>query len=244
MVITSVENNRIKEIIKLQRKKYRDLTNTYLVETEHLVEEAYKKGVVEEIFLLEGKECLYDTKYTYVNESVMKKITTTDTLCNIVAVCHKNIGNEITGNKILLLDDIQDPGNLGTIIRSAVAFNINTLILSPNTVDLYNSKVLRSAQGNHFHINIVIMDLKAAITKLKKEEYKVFGTNVNDGVDVRELSISDKKKYALIVGNEGHGVDRKIQDLCDMNLYINMNNKVESLNVGVACSILLYELER
>ena len=244
MVITSVENNRIKEIIKLQRKKYRDLTNTYLVETEHWVEEAYKKGVVEEIFLLEGKECLYDTKYTYVNESVMKKITTTDTLCNIVAVCHKNIGNEITGNKILLLDNIQDPGNLGTIIRSAVAFNINTLILSPNTVDLYNSKVLRSAQGNHFHINIVIMDLKAAITKLKKEEYKVFGTNVNDGVDVRELSISDKKKYALIVGNEGHGVDRKIQDLCDMNLYINMNNKVESLNVGVACSILLYELER
>ena len=184
MVITSVENNRIKEIIKLQRKKYRDLTNTYLVETEHLVEEAYKKGVVEEIFLLEGKECLYDTKYTYVNESVMKKITTTDTLCNIVAVCHKNIGNEITGNKILLLDDIQDPGNLGTIIRSAVAFNITTLVLSPNTVDLYNSKVLRSAQGNHFHVNIVIMDLKEAITKLKKEEYKIFGTNVNNGIDV------------------------------------------------------------
>ena len=160
----------------------------------------------------------------------------------ILCLCEKKSSNEIKGSKILLLDDIQDPGNLGTIIRSSVAFNVDTIILSPNTVDLYNSKVLRSTQGMFSHINIITMDLYDAINIIKSKGITVYGTNVNEGVDVR--SINDTNSYALVMGNEGNGVHQNIQDMCDKNLYIKMSNNTESLNVGVACSILLYELER
>lgn len=242
MVITSLENNKIKDLVKLQTKKYRDSTNTFLVEGYHLVEEAYKSGILKEVFVLEGTSIELDIPITYVSSDVMKKITTTDTYCDIVGLCEKKENNEIIGNKLLLLDDIQDPGNLGTIIRSSVAFNVDTIILSPNTVDLYNPKVLRSTQGMFCHINIITMDLVEAINTIKSKGISVYGTNVNNGIDVR--SINDTDSYALIMGNEGNGVKEYIQDMCDKNLYIKMNSKTESLNVGVACSILLYELEK
>jgi len=242
MVISSLENNKIKDLVKLQNKKYRDLTNTFIVETPHLVEEALKSNIVKEIFLLENESFSCDKPITYVTEEVMKKITTMDTPSTIIALCEKKNSNEIIGNKILLLDNIQDPGNLGTIIRSSLAFNIDTIILSNDTVDLYNPKVLRSTQGMFSHINIITMDLVHAINELKKKNIVVYGTNVNDGVDVR--SIDDKTSFALVMGNEGNGVRKEIQDLCDKNLYIKMNSNAESLNVAVACSILLYELGR
>ena len=242
MIITSLENNKIKDLVKLQTKKYRDSTNTFLVEGYHLVEEVKKCGIVKEIFVLEGTSIDMDIPITYVSSEVMKKISTTDTVIDVVALCEKKDSNEIIGNKILLLDDIQDPGNLGTIIRSSVAFNVDTIILSPNTVDLYNPKVLRSTQGMFCHINIITMDLVEAINIIKSKNISVYGTNVNNGIDVR--SINDTNSYALIMGNEGNGVKDYIQDMCDKNLYISMNSKAESLNVGVACSILLYELEK
>ena len=159
---------------------------------------------------------------------------------NVLAVCEKSNSKEIIGNKILLLDNIQDPGNLGTIIRSGVAFGVTTIILSPDTVDLYNPKVIRASEGMFCHINIITMDLEDAINFIKEKGIKVYGTNVNDGIDVK--SITDKSSYALIMGNEGNGVKSNIQELCDENLYIPMQEACESLNVGVACSILLYEL--
>ncbi len=143
-----------------------------------------------------------------------------------------------------MLDEIQDPGNLGTIIRSSVAFGIDMIILSENTVDLYNPKVLRATQGMYCHIPIVSVDASKAITFLKNNQYHIYGTNVNNGVDARTLNKDDKEKFCLIVGNEGNGVSKEIQAMCDKNLYIPMKKEVESLNVGVACSILLYELER
>ena len=242
MIITSLENNKIKDLVKLQTKKYRDITNTFLVEGYHLVEETYKSGILKEIFVLEGTSIDLDIPITYVSSDVMKKITTTDTYCDIVGLCEKKNNNEIIGNKLLLLDDIQDPGNLGTIIRSSVAFNVDTIILSPNTVDLYNPKVLRSTQGLFCHINIITMDLVEAINTIKSKNISVYGTNVNNGIDVRNLD--NTSSYALIMGNEGNGVKDYIQDMCDKNLYIKMSDKAESLNVGVACSILLYELEK
>ena len=242
MIITSLENNKIKDLVKLQSKKYRDNTNMFLVEGSHLVEEVYKAGLLKEVFVLENDSFSIDVPTTYVSGDVMKKISTTDTYTNVVGLCEKKSSNEIIGNKILLLDDIQDPGNLGTIIRSSVAFNVDTIILSLNTVDLYNSKVLRSTQGMFSHINIITMDLEEAITELKSRNITVYGTNVNEGVDVR--NINDTSSYALVMGNEGNGVHENIQNMCDKNLYIKMSNKAESLNVGVACSILLYELER
>ena len=136
---------------------------------------------------------------------------------------------------------MQDPGNLGTIIRSSVAFNISTVVLGNNCVDLYNSKVIRACQGMNFHINIIRRDLKDFITNIKKEDYYILGTNVNDGSDLK--SISNLSKYAIIMGNEGNGVSKEIQDMCDRNIYIKMNDKCESLNVAVATSIILYELD-
>ncbi|MBQ6324136.1 MAG: RNA methyltransferase [Bacilli bacterium] len=242
MVITSLENSKVKDYVKLQQRKYRDFTNTYIIEGEHLVIEAYKAGLVKELILLDGEKVPFDIDYIYVSNEVMKKISTLDTAPTIMAVCNKSNSSDIVGDKVLLLDGIQDPGNLGTIIRSSVAFNIDTIILSENTVDLYNPKVLRATQGMYCHVNIISRDAIDAINYLKDNNYIVYGTNVNNGYDVREVDSNDK--FCLIMGNEGNGVREGIQNMCDKNLYIKMNNAVESLNVGVACSILLYELGR
>ena len=244
MVITSVENEKIKNLCKLEKKKYRDMTNTYLIEGEHLVIEAFKANVLDEIFVLEGSNFDIDVKTTEVSYEVMKKLSSMDTPINVIGLCHKKCNNDIIGNRVVLLDELQDPGNLGTIIRSSLAFNVDTIILSENTVDLYNSKVLRATQGMHFHINIISMASSDAIMKLKEDNYLILGTNVENGIDVRDVEPSLKEKFCLIMGNEGNGVRKEIQAMCDKNLYINTNSKVESLNVGVACSILLYELGR
>ncbi|MCI8461214.1 MAG: RNA methyltransferase [Bacilli bacterium] len=242
MVITSLENEKVKGLVKLQKKKYRDLEGRYVVEGDHLVLEAYKAGVVLELFILEGEGYSYDTSVTFVSYEVMKKITVMETVPRIVALCKKNDSGEILGRRILLLDELQDPGNLGTIIRSAVAFNIDTIILSENAVDLYNPKVLRATQGMYNYVNIIRMNSHDAIARLKDLEITVYGTNVSRGVDVRSLSSDAKTNFCLVMGNEGNGVRLDVQEMCDKNLYIKMNDNVESLNVGVACSILLYEL--
>ena len=241
MVITSLENKKVKDVVKLQSKKYRDITNTFVVETEHLVEEAKKAGIIKDLFIVEDEFVDNDNTYFVTNE-VMRKMSSMESPSNVLAVCEKNNSKEIIGDKILLIDGVQDPGNLGTIIRSSVAFGVTTIVLSHDTVDLYNPKVIRATEGMFCHINIITMDLEKAINMIKSKGIKVYGTNVVDGVDVS--TIIDKNKYALIVGNEGNGVKQNIQDLCDLNLYIPMKDNVESLNVGVACSILLYELEK
>ncbi len=241
MIYTSIENEHIKEIKKLNNKKYRDLNGKFIIEGKHLVEEAIKNNLVEEILLLEGNNEKYDVKINYVNEKVMKYITELDNPSKIIGICHKK-NDKIQGSHILILDDIQDPGNLGTIIRSAVAFNIDTIILSKTGVDLYNSKVLRSTQGMIFNINIVVSDIKEEILKLKSNNYKIFTTNVEGGKLVK--SIEKNQKFAIIIGNEGKGVSKEIKELSDEYIYIEMNKKCESLNAAVATSIILYELSR
>ena len=243
MVITSLDNDNVKKWKKLCKKKYRDEFGIYLVEGEHLVEEAYKSGVLDKVIVLDGEDYSYDN-IVYVSYEVMKTISSLDTPNKIMGVCKKKENIEIVGKRFLLLDGIQDPGNLGTIVRSAVAFNIDTIILSDDTVDLYNPKVLRSTQGMIFHTNIFSYDIVAFINILKSMGITVYGTDVNNGMDARELSDLDKTSFALVMGNEGNGVRKEVKELCDKNLYINMNENVESLNVGVATSILLYELGR
>ena len=240
-MISSLDNEKIKKLVKLQMKKYRDLYKEYVIEGEHLIGEAIKANCVIEIFVVEGYEYNADYPITVVSRNVMKKISTMDTPSNVIALCKKIINKNI-GRKILLLDEVQDPGNLGTIIRSSVAFGIDTIILSENTVDLYNPKVLRGTQGMYNFINIFNMNSINAIEEIKSRGIKIYGTNVVNGVDVKSLSDEDKRSFCLIVGNEGNGVREEIQMMCDKNLYIKMNDNVESLNVGVATSILLYEL--
>lgn len=245
MLITSLDNDKVKKYIKLKEKKYRDKTGEFIVEGSHLVLEAYKQGLVEEL-ILEKEEVfpLSIDNIVYLPMELINKISSVETPQTVMALCKKKEESEELGNHILLVDDVQDPGNLGTIIRSAVAFNIDTVVLSNNTVDLYNPKTIRSTQGMFFHINVIRRDIKNVIEKIKEESIPVYGTLVEHGSDVRELNGSEKEKFALVVGNEGNGVRKEITDMCDKNLYIKMNSDVESLNVGVATSILLYELGR
>lgn len=245
MLITSIENDRVRKYIKLKDKKYRDKTGQFIVEGSHLVLEAYKNGLIDELILEKEEVFPLDIEnIVYLPMEIITKISTVETPQTIMALCHKKEEEEELKDKILLIDNIQDPGNLGTIIRSAVAFNIDTIVLSENTVDLYNPKTIRATQGMFFHINIIKRNIEQIITKLHQEEIPVYGTTVGHGEDVRSLTEKDKIRYALVVGNEGNGVRTSITNLCDKNLYINLNSSVESLNVAIATSILLYELGR
>lgn len=241
MIYTSTDNKKIKELKKLNIKKYRDQSNSFLVEGEHLVLEAYKKGLLEELFLEENTKLDLDVKTSYLSRNVIKFISELDNPSNIIGLCKKVEEKEI-GNKVLVLDDIQDPGNFGTIIRSAVAFNIDTIVVSNNTVDLYNSKVIRASQGMLFNINIIRRDLNVFVLELKKEGYQIYATKVNGGKSLK--TIEKMGKFAIIMGNEGAGVSDNLMSLANEYLYIDMNSNCESLNVAVATSIILYELDK
>lgn len=239
MHITSINNEYIKKISKLNEKKYRDKSNKYLIEGLHLVTEALKYDIIDTIIIREDFSYETNIKHIIVSNEVMKKLSDNPSIPKIMAIVNKK-ESTIKGNKILLLDRLQDPGNLGTIIRSAVAFNFDTIILSNDTVDLYNSKVLRSTQGMLFNINILRQDLTNVIYELKNNNYTIYGTKVDNGYDVKK--INNENKFALIIGNEGTGISDNILKQCDKYLYIKMNNNCESLNAGVAASILMYEM--
>ena len=238
-MIESVNNEKIIKYSKLLMRKYRDETGLFIVSTDHLVKEALKRNLVVDVFLLENENNEYGN-VTYVKEAVMRKLTNLKTLPSVVAIVKKLPEKEIKGN-VIMLDSIQDPGNVGTIIRSAVAFNIDTIILGDNTVDTYNEKVLRASEGMLFNINIIKKHLVDAIMDLKIDGYKIIGTKVDTGDNIDNIKCD---KYAVLVGNEGSGVNNELLDLCDDYVYINMNNRCESLNVGVATSIIIYELNK
>lgn len=240
MLIESIDNKKIKSLRKLHNKKYRDEEKKFLVEGIHLVKEAYNSGNLIEVILLDGEEIDIDTNITYATKNVIKSLSELETPYNVIGVCKYSDEKE-PGNKILMLDNIQDPGNLGTIIRSSVAFNIDTIILSETSVDLYNSKVLRGCQGMNFHINIIRDNLKKYINELKEKNYTIYTTDVNNGKELKNIKKSNK--YVIIMGNEGNGVSKEISDLSDERIYIDMNKNCESLNVAVATSIILYEFK-
>lgn len=238
-MIESINNEKIKRYSKLLQKKYRDEMDLYIVSTDHLVREALKQNLVKEIFLLNGCENKYGN-VTYISESVMRKLTNLKTLPNVVAIVKKNNPKDINGN-VIMLDGLQDPGNVGTIIRSAVAFNFDTIIVGNNTVDIYNEKVLRASEGMIYNINIIKKDLIDSIMCLKLKGYIIIGTRVDNGKRIEDINCD---KYAFIVGNEGNGISNEILDICDEYVYIDMNEKCESLNVGIASSIVMYEINK
>ena len=238
MLITSLSNDNVKELVKLKDKKYRDSNDLFFVEGKDLCDIAYENGLLREIYILDGYDNIYDgIPVTYVSENVMQKISDMASISEYFGVCSKKVENVI-GNHILVLDDIQDPGNLGTIIRSAVAFNFDTLVLSRGTVDLYNPKVVRSTKGMIFNINVIVRDLETYLSEL--EDYEIYGTDVDDGIDIKNEHISPK--VAIVIGNEGRGISEEVKKYCKKNIYINMNDKCESLNAGVSASIIMYEV--
>lgn len=239
MLITSKSNNRIKEIRKLQDKKYSINKGLFIIEGENLIEEAIKNKLLKELYVLEGENVKFDFTYDYVSLDVMKSISDLKSTPRLIGVS-KYINKSTLGNKIVILDDIQDPGNAGTIIRNAVAFDIDTIILSKNSVSPYNEKVLRSTGGMIYNINIIIGDIYEEIDKIKSNNIKLIGTSLQKSKNLEEIEPLDK--FAVVFGNEGNGVNPKILDKCDEIVRIDMNNSCESLNVGVSCGIILYHM--
>lgn len=243
--IQSTKNPRVKEWKKLHTKKYRDQTGLYLIEGFHLVEEAMKVGTIEEVMLLEQLDqpsFLNDVPITTISSDVSRFISDTETPQGIFAVCRKmekriDLSSQ---RRFLLLDAVQDPGNIGTLVRTAEAAGIDAVIFGTGTADLYNPKVIRSAQGSHFHIDTYVDDLASLINRFQTAQIPVYGTALEGAIPFTEVPSTDT--YALIVGNEGSGVQPELLARTTKNLYIPIYGKSESLNVAIAAGILLYHL--
>ncbi len=237
MDIKSINNKLVKDWNKLKLKKYRDISNTFLIEGDHLIKEAIKTNHLVSLITMD-ETIKFDNKYI-VNQEIINKLSNLKNVnVNSIGISKYIKGKEIVGN-VLILDDIQDPGNLGTIIRSAIAFNFNNIVVSNNTVDLYNDKVIRATEGLIYHINFIKGELENEIIKLKDSGYKIIGTKLDTNDSIKKYK---NNKVAIVMGNEGRGISDSILKMCDEFVTINMDNKVESLNVSVSASILMNEV--
>ncbi|WP_097027608.1 TrmH family RNA methyltransferase [Clostridium peptidivorans] len=253
--ITSKDNSSIKEVRKFKEKKYRTANKKFLVEGFRFVEEAVKSNFyIEELFISE--EALerfygYDFKckikeYTKVyslEDKLFKTLTNTESPQGILAVArYKDIELKAKDGFYILADKVQDPGNMGTIIRSAHASGALGVILTKRTVDVYNDKTLRSTMGSIFHIPI-IEDTDLSITKtLKDNGFKVLVSSLEESHDFYDINLN--KNIIICVGNEGRGISDEILNLSDEKFKIPMPGKAESLNVAVAASIMMFERVR
>ena len=237
MQITSINNPKVKEWAKLKKKKYRDASKQYLVEGDHLVEEALKAGVVETILSLEPMDTAIE--HYQVTEEIIKKLSCVDTPQRIIAICQMTQTQDvkIDGKRFLLLDGLQDPGNIGTLIRTALAFGYDQVIFSDHSVDLYNDKLMRSSQGACFHISCIKLPLEHVIDVLHQHDIIVYGTSLENGKALPTFSVPDK--LALVLGNEGNGMSKKILESTDQNIFIPIQT-AESLNVAVAGGICMF----
>lgn len=240
-LITSLDNKKIKHLNKLKEKKYRDEEGLFIVETENLIEEAYNSNLLEELYLLEDSNIQYDVKTFYVTKEVMQKISNLKSPSKCLGVVKKLVPRDYQ-NRLLILDNIQDPGNLGTIIRSAVAFNVDTIVLGKTCVDLYNDKTIRASEGMLFKINILRKDLSNFLEELKNNNYTLYGTEVTGGKVLNTVTFS--QKCAIVIGSEGKGISPEIKKHITQNIYIPMSYQTESLNASVAASIIMYEMSK
>ena len=256
-VISSKDNEIVKNIKKLKEKKYRDLENAYIIEGIKLVKEAiYENAKIRQIIMCENyadnkeidKETLYEiSKYNliYVTEKVFNTITDVKTPQGIIAIVEKNNSTcEINYSEeiIIALDDVQDPGNLGTIIRTADSANLKQIILSKNSADPYNPKVVRSTMGGIFRVNIIEVDnLEETLKQTQENGFKVMVTVLDTQKSIYDANYNKK---VIVIGNEANGISKAIQNIADEKVKIPMLGKTESLNASVATGILLYEYVR
>lgn len=242
MEIKSLQNKHVKQALKYHYKKYRDLDQRFLIEGEHLVEEAAKANILICLFVLQGYHHPYQNIETFeVSATILKKISQQKSAQTILAIARmpKHIFDPTLSS--ILLDDIQDPGNLGTIIRSALSFQFQQVVCSPGCCDIYNEKLIRSTQGALFHIIVVPYNLFEAISQLQKRKVIIFGTALKAATDLKKVVV--KKPFAIVFGNEGQGIHPSLLAKCDEHIRIEMKN-FESLNVGVAASICMYTLKK
>ena len=245
-IITSINNNFIKELSKLKEKKYRLMNKEFLIEGEHLINEAYNANRLK-ILLSDNEDILnrYDICEKYkVSEDIIKKLSQTTSPQGLVGICDiKEIEVDYNNYQhILILDDVKDPGNIGTLIRTSLAFDIDLIVMSKDSCDIYNDKVVRASQGAIFNIDIAYKDLKNEIQLMKNKNIKIISTSLSANMDVKDIKHMDK--YAIILGNEANGVNKDIQDLADINVIIPISKKMESLNVAIAGAIMMYEVRK
>lgn len=248
MLIESNSNPKIKKWTKLKQKKYRYQSLEFIVEGEHLVLEAIKMKAVKEILVKEGSTLHLNQEYDGISniyilkENLFNQIASTETPQPIMAVCEMKTLSIQNLNRLLLLDRVQDPGNLGTLLRSAVAFGFDGVVLGEGCVDLYNEKVIRSTQGAIFKMPILNQNLQETIVYLKEQGIQVFGTSLQNGRPLNEIETT--KKMAFILGNEGSGVSQELLTKTDGNIFIEMSENIESLNVSIAGSIIMYQFRQ
>ena len=257
MVITSKDNEKIKHIKKLKEKKFRDMYNEYVIEGVKLLKEAIQEKVnIKSVIICDDcdinsvidEELRYEIakrECIYVPEKIFVTLTDVSNPQSIMAVVEKNSDNNDISFKedlYLILDNIQDPGNMGTILRTADSVNLKQIIVSKGTADVYNPKVVRSTMGAIFRVNVIVSDnLVETIKELKNHKIKVMATNLEESKSIYDV---DYKKSAIVIGNEANGVSKEVLKISDENIRIPMIGKTESLNAAVATGIVLYEAVR
>ncbi len=256
-IISSKDNELIKNVKKLKEKKYRDLENAYLVEGIKMVKEAIlEKASIKQIIICDDceksdsipKDLMYEiAKYdcTYVTNKIFKYISEVQTPQGVLAVIEKNnVNYDINYNEdiIVALDDIQDPGNLGTILRTVDSVGLTQILVSKGTADCYNPKVVRSSMGAIYRVKIIeCEDLLKTLKEVKKNKFKLLVTSLGDSKNIYEMKYNKK---VLVIGNEANGVKESVMNLADEKIKIPMLGRTESLNASVATGIILYEYVR
>ena len=256
-VITSKDNELVKHIRKLKDKKYRDESNEFIIEGTNLIEEAVKeKAKIKKVIICEDTTKTYElptnirleiAKYEciYVSEKIFNLITQVTNPQGIMAIVEKTAKEDeidYTQDLIVMLDDIQDPGNLGTILRTIDIIGLKQIIVSKETADAFNPKVVRSTMGAIFRIKIIESEnLIDTIKNIKKHHFKLIVTSLQTDNTIYDINYNKK---IIVIGNEGNGVSKEIQDMADEKIKIPMLGKTESLNASVATGIVLYEYVR
>ncbi|MGQ7343462.1 TrmH family RNA methyltransferase [Streptococcus suis] len=241
-IIRSKTNNLVKQVKKLQQKKYR--TSSYLIEGWHLLEEAMEAGAkIEHIFVVEEyfEKVAGLANVTVVSPEIMHDLADSKTPQGVVAqlALPSQLLPETLDGKFLVLEDVQDPGNVGTMIRTADAAGFDGVFLSDKSADIYNMKVLRSMQGSHFHLPVYRLPISSILTALKSNQIQILATTLSSqSVDYKE--ITSNPSFALVMGNEGQGISDLVADEADQLVHITMPGQAESLNVAIAAGILLF----
>ena len=232
--ITSKDNNKLKYAASLKMPKFRKENKEFLAEGKKSLELALEAGVVKEIFttkkLLGIKNDI--TQYL-VNESLIKKISSTQNPEGIVFVCNMQERNPKRLNKVVYLDHVSDPGNMGTIIRTALAFNYDAVVVSEGSCDAYNEKVVAASKGAIFLIPI----LNKRLEEIRKDKTVVVSALNENAKELNDVKVD--KPFILVLGNEAHGVSKEIIDSADIIIKIQIDN-IDSLNVSVAAGILMH----
>lgn len=236
--IKSRQNELIKEVAKLDNPTYRKEVGLFKVEGFHMLEMAVEAKVVKQVFSLKKIDNLDESIPQYiVSKEVLEKISSTKSPQGVVVVCKPLPQNKIKSNKVLYLDGVSDPGNLGTILRTALAFDFCDVVLSKNCCSIYNEKTLQASQGAIFKINIVS---DKNLFDLKKEKYQIIATEIKGSISLEK--VQKKDKFVLVLGNEAHGVSKETLELADYRVRIDIKN-IESLNVAIAGAIAMYSLK-